>query len=57
MKTTTRLLAMLAAASLPATVLASTAVPPIQVSEPGSFGLLALGVAAAAVVIRLRRRR
>lgn len=56
MKTKTRLLVALAAASLPASLLASTAMPPVQVSEPGAFGLLALGVAAAALVIRLRRR-
>lgn len=56
MKTKTRLLVTLAAASFPATLLASTVPPVVQVSEPGAFGLLALGVAAAALMIRLRRR-
>lgn len=56
MKTKTRFLAVLAAASFPATLLASTVPPVVQVSEPGAFSLLALGVAAAALVIRLRRR-
>lgn len=56
MKKTTLGLLVLAASSFATVAFAGNTVPPVTVPEPGSFALLAAGLAGV-VAVRLRKRK